>query len=190
MIGRDVICCLWRAISCYTNISRVLQYNGLSVNESNETLCVFLQVLGLSRFKARTSSTKSARSISTKSTTKWWVYSYNQECSLYFTYVTRRGCIKRYLPSARCLRIRRRAELIFRIIGKVYLSLRYLHLTRTWDIHAGIVIRREELALIDVASALPVREEMSLWLSLPRKVFSCRPKPPLMPSRVTDRWTK
>lgn len=33
-----------------------------------------------------------------------------------------RGRIKRYLPSARCLQIRRWAELIFRIIEKVYLS--------------------------------------------------------------------
>ena len=48
----------------------------------------------------------------------------------------RRGGIKRYLPSALRLRIRRRAELIFRIIEKGCRG--YLHLTRTHAAHTDI----------------------------------------------------
>lgn len=115
------------------------------------------QVLASSRFKVRMWSTKSARFISTKSTTKWWVLNVGWESSFvdergehnflspslslslrpsFILPRGRRGGIKRYLPSALRLRIRRRAELIFRIIEKGCRG--YLHLTRTHATHTDI----------------------------------------------------
>ena len=127
----------------------------LSLSIIKRHLFFLFQALASSRFKARMWSTKSARFISTKSTTKWWVHSGLQNLfaerrdhpillllflsSPPFPLVPispprgHRGGIKRYLPSALRLRIRRRAELIFRIIEKGCRG--YLHLTCTHATH-------------------------------------------------------
>ena len=132
----------------YRTVSLGSKARRLSLSIIKRHLFFLFQVLASSRFKARTWSTKSARFISTKSTTKWWVHSGLQNpfaerrdhpiLLLLFLSLPlvppspppgHRGGIKQYLPSALRLRIRRRAELIFRIIEKGCRG--YLHLTCT-----------------------------------------------------------
>lgn len=109
------------------------------------------QVLASSRFKVRMWSTKSARFISTKSTTKWWVLNVGWESS----FVDERGehnflspslsfsssllhpatWPQRWYQTVFAFRSSS-AELIFRIIEKGCRG--YLHLTRTHATHTDI----------------------------------------------------
>lgn len=197
--GSELISSLYIITLFVTSINIIL--NVKTEWKFNESSCIFFQALDLSRFKARMSSTKSARSISTKSTTKWWVASLE---SLFVEWIScllpppvQRGTRPLlYITSE----VASKALFAFCSLPVMLSRINFpynregLSLLFIFDTHVERTCRRNRKRKREESSTVPPVREVFVCFPLQRKALSRRSSIFLMPPRinnpeVSSRWS-